>query len=292
MRTVRETVYAKLNLTLDIVGRTGEYHEIDSLAVTVDLADTVTAKKRRDGLIRVTMRGMGSESIPTEENNAVRAGEAFVAAFGTQGADISIDKNIPMGAGLGGSSADAAGVLNALKRLYEIGEDAAPLADGIGSDVRYLLRGGFARMRGRGERVEPLGELPELHFVLLVPKKGVGTRECYRMSDELPPVAPCTERALQELMAGNVEWAAKLFHNALCPAAAKIAPEVEEGLAALKALSPWGASMTGSGSGVFAVFETRELCEWAKSRLSGPYRAYVLKTAERRSKEDGRFFAE
>ncbi len=281
MNTVRVNAHAKLNLTLDVVGRTEEYHLIDSLAVTVDLADRVVAVRRKDGRVIVTMHGMGSESIPPEENNAQRAGEAFVSAFGTCGADITVYKNIPVGAGLGGSSADAAGVLNALAKLYGAEKkELKTLADGLGSDTGYLLSGGFCRLTGRGEQVERLGAVPPLNLLLLVPKEGVSTAECYKIYDTFAKNTAYTPRALSYLRTGDTQWAARLFANGLYPAVAKLNPAVEEALGELKQFSPWGAGMTGSGSGVFAVFETRELCEWAKSRYRGKCRAYVLKTTE------------
>lgn len=279
MNTVRTDVFAKLNLTLDVVGRQGDYHLIDSLAVSVDLSDRIVARARKDGAVTVKMHGMGSEGIPPEENAAQRAGEAFVAAFGTRGADITVYKNIPMGAGLGGSSADAAGVLNAMKKLYGTADDLKPLADALGSDTGYLLRGGFARLTGRGERVERLGRTPAMNFLLLVPQAGVSTAECYRRCRGISE-CPHTPRALELFRSGEVVWAAKLFSNDLYPAARELEPEVETALMELKRFSPVAASMTGSGSGVFALFESFELCQWAKSRYRGKARAYCLKTIE------------
>ncbi|MDE7159092.1 MAG: 4-(cytidine 5'-diphospho)-2-C-methyl-D-erythritol kinase, partial [Clostridiales bacterium] len=104
MNTVRLNAYAKLNLTLDITGTEGGYHMLDSLVTTIDLFDRIVVKKRKDKLINVIMHGMGSESIEPEHNNACLAGEAFVERFQTLGADITVYKNIPVGAGLGGSS--------------------------------------------------------------------------------------------------------------------------------------------------------------------------------------------
>lgn len=285
MNTVKVNAHAKLNLTLDLIGRAGEYHLLDSLVTTIDLFDRIVVKKRRDRLISVVMHGMGSEEISPETNNAQRAGEAFLKAFQTTGADITIYKNIPIGAGLGGSSADAAGVLNALSKLYGIIDRAAvkALADSLGSDTGYLLTGGFARMRGRGEQVESLGESPKLNFFLLCPKSGVSTAECYRKSDEFPSAAPHTERVLECIGSRNLERAAELFSNGLYDAAKSLNPDVETAIAELRAFSPWGASMTGSGSGTFAVFETMELCQWAKSRYRGKYRAYCLKAIEPKS---------
>lgn len=279
MNTVRVNAYAKLNLTLDITGRKDGFHLLDSLVVTVGLYDRIVVRRRKDGLVRTVMHGMGCETLPPEENNAQRAAEAFVERFGTSGADITIYKNIPVGAGMGGSSADAAGVLNGLSKLYEIGDACAvkELADGLGSDTGYLLAGGFARMRGRGEIVEPLSMQPELHFFVLAPKQGVNTAQCFRAYDgagkEYPPR---TERALELLQSGNAEWAARLYGNALFDAAKTLSQEAEEAYLALRGFSPLGVSLTGSGSACFALFPTRELCEWAKSRYRGRARAYVL----------------
>ena len=279
MNTVRVNAYSKLNLTLDITGAEGGYHTLDGVAVTVDLFDRVIVTKRKDALISVIMHGMGSESIPPEENNAQRAGEKFVARFGTNGANIKIFKNIPVGAGMGGSSADAAGVLIALAKLYAISDMGAlkELADSLGSDTGYLLTGGFCRLSGRGEQVEKLGAAPDWNFLVVCPKSGVSAAECYREYDRLGMTyEPRTERFLTALKE-NPAWAARLFGNDLGNAAASLNGDVGRALDAVKALSPMGASVTGSGSAVFALFETSELCEWAKSRYKGKGRVYTVR---------------
>ena len=280
MKTVRVKTHAKLNLTLDVLGKDGAYHLIDSLVTSVDLSDHIVAKKRKDSRINVIMHGMGSESIPPESNHALHAGEAFCSRFQTTGADITVYKNIPIGAGMGGSSADAAGVLNALSQLYEINEkeEIENLANTLGSDVCYMLGGGFQRMRGRGELLNRLPVSPKLHFLLLVPKRGVSTAACYQKTDEFEITEPVTEQAIALLNAGDVENAAKLFSNGLYRAAKELNPEVERAYEELKSFSPWGVSMTGSGSSVFAIFETPELCAWAKSRYRGKFRAIQLKS--------------
>lgn len=280
METVRVLSYAKLNLTLDVTGKTENFHTLDSLVVTAGLYDKIVAKKRKDSLIGVTMHGMGSDKLFPEENNAVRAGERFVETFSTQGADIVIYKNIPMGAGLGGSSADAAGVLNALARLYKIGEfqKLKEIADGLGSDTGYMLRGGLARMRGRGDEVEFFSDAPEMHFLLLIPKSSVSTAECYRTFDGLAAEKKegRTERCLSAFYGMGVGEAARYFGNDLFESADALNPDVGEAVRTLKSFSPMGAGMTGSGSAAFALFETRELCEWAKSRYKGKFRAYCV----------------
>lgn len=279
MNTVRLNAYAKLNLTLDITGTEGGYHTLDSLVTTVDLSDRIVAKKRRDTLVNVRMHGMGSESIPPEENNACRAAEAFVARFQTTGADITVYKNIPIGAGLGGSSADAAGAIRALAKLYDITDMGAikALADEFGSDTGYLLTGGLARMRGRGTEIEPLGELPRTWFLLICPKSGVSTAECYAAYDLAGQTfEPRTERAVELLKSGSIEWAARLFGNHLLEAAQSLNEDVAAALAEARSFSPLGAGMTGSGSAAYAVFASEELCRWAKSRYRGKFRVYCV----------------
>lgn len=281
MNTARINAYAKLNLTLDITGREGAYHMLDSIVVTVNLFDRIVAKKRRDTLVNVTMHGMGSELIPPERNNAVRAAESFVATFHTQGADITVYKNIPVGAGLGGSSADAAGTLLALAKLYGVSDMGAlkSLADSLGSDTGYLLTGGLARMQGRGERVENLDFAPKMHFLLLLPQSGVSTAECFAAYDESGETfAPRTDRVLEGIKSGNLSWAAKVFGNHLFEAAKNLQPAVGEAFQEIRSFCPLGAAMTGSGSGVFALFETREMAEWAKSRYRGKCRCITVES--------------
>ena len=280
MNTVRLNAHAKVNLTLDITGIEGGYHTLDSLVVTVSLSDRIVVKRRKDSLVRVAMHGMGSEGIPPEENNAVKAAEGFVSRFSTTGADITVYKNIPVGAGLGGSSADAAGVIRAMAKLYAISDMGAlkSLADGFGSDTGYLLTGGFARMRGRGELIEKL-PMPELHMLLICPQSGVSSGACYREYDRLgKSQEPRTARAL-ELM-GTPEWAVRLCGNDLAEAAISLNPDVGVALSEARSFSPLGAGVTGSGSAAFAIFETKELCEWAKSRYRGKFRTYVVHSVD------------
>ncbi len=281
MNTVRLNAYAKLNLTLDLTGEDGGYHMLDSLVCSVDLFDRLVLRRRRDRLVNVYMHGMGSEGIPPEKNHAVRAAEAFVETFATQGADVHIYKNIPIGAGMGGSSADAAGVLNGMAKLYSVkdAEKIKALADGIGSDAGYMLTGGFARLGGRGDLVQPLTVCPRLYFFLLVPKGGVSTKQCYRLSDETPRErAPRTQSAIDALSAGDAAALGRAMGNDLYAAARQLNAGTERALAEAAEFSPLGVTMTGSGSAVCALFPTLELCQWAKSRYRGKARAYVLST--------------
>lgn len=277
---VRIKSYAKLNLTLFVCGTSGGYHMLDSLVTSVDLYDLIVLKKRRDKLVSVSMRGCGSESIPFEGNNAVKAAQAFVESYGTNGADVTVYKNIPMGLGLGGSSADAAGVLRGLSKLYGVNDVAGIklLADGCGSDTKYMLSGGYARMTGRGDVIEPVESKLKLSFLLLAPNEGVSTAECFKVFDGLGGFGGDSLAATEAVVRGDISALAQNMGNSLLPAAKTLSGGVARAFEELSAFDTLAVNMTGSGSGVYALFENAEFCEYAKSRYRGKARAYRLKT--------------
>lgn len=296
MKSCKEKARAKINLTLDILGTDGGYHTLDSFVTTLDLYDLISVRKRKDEKIRVLSKGEGSELIPESENNAYKAAQLFRETFQTSGADIAIYKNIPIGAGLGGSSADAAGMLRALKRLYLPGCDTSQeeqilhIADSVGSDVRALYLGGFCRMSGRGETIEPVwvGKTHEkgieykgkrLYFLLLYPRKGINSGEAYKTYDtQGEAYSPTTQKAIECYQSGDLENLGKAIKNDLTAAACTICPDIETALNEAKSFSPLGCCMTGSGSAVFALFDSREMAEWAKSRYKGKFRTMVLES--------------
>ena len=284
MNTVKIKSYAKINLTLEILGVENGYHMLDSLVASVDIFDLIVLKKRKDTLSSVTMHGMGSEGIYPEQNVALRAAELFSNTFQTNGADITVYKNIPIGAGLGGSSADAAGVLNGMAKLYAIEnrEKLKELAMRLGSDTAYMLTGGFARMQGRGEIITPLKIKEKLHFLLLCPEEGVSSKACYQKYDELPRTLEWkesqTEGCIKALQQNNLNEGGRYLMNDLFVPALHLNSMVERAQKEVLSFSPLGVTMTGSGSGMLALFETKELCEWAKSRYKGKSRAYVIST--------------
>lgn len=276
----RIKAYAKLNLTLGITGVKDGYHMLDSLVCTVDLFDLIIMNKRRDDLVTVRMHGMDCELLPHETNNAVKAAEAYIERFKTCGADIKIYKNIPVGAGLGGSSADAAGVLRGMTKLYGLGSERElkELADSLGSDTGYLLSGGYARLSGRGDIVESIDSDMRLNFLALLPQNGVSTSACYSLYDKIPQPAYSSGAAVDALKAGDIAALASAMNNALFAPAIKLNPQVERAKEELESFSPLGVNMTGSGSAVFAIFENPELCDWAKSRYRGEFECVKLKT--------------
>ena len=236
--------------------------------------------RRKDKLVSVEMHGRNTEALPYESNNAVKAAEAFIKAFGTGGVDIKIFKTIPVGAGLGGSSADISGVINGMARLYGAGgeKQLKELADSLGSDTGYLLNGGYARLYGRGEIVKRIDLKDRLHFLLLVPKSGVSTAECYRLSDAYARGNCNSDCAVSALLSGDMAGLGAELNNDLYAPAAKLNPDVETAFKELSAFAPCGVNMTGSGSGVYALFESAETCAYAKSRYRGRFECIQLKS--------------
>ena len=294
MKKITITAYAKVNLTLEIVGEAGGYHLLDSCVASVDMYDQIVLKTRKDKLSGVTMKGMGSESIPPEQNNALKAAESFSQAFDTNGVDITVYKNIPMGAGLGGSSADVAGVLNGMAALYGVTdrEKLGWIADGLGSDTKYMLNGGFARMQGRGEHLTFLDIQPKLYMLLLCPDTSVSSGACYKEYDQMPKTGVKTENSATEnliaaLRRKDIKEVGRYLMNDLYLPAANLNADVKKAYEESLAFSPLGAVMTGSGSCVLSLFESKELCEWAKSRYKGKFRAYTVGTLRPDKKKKG-----
>ncbi len=289
MNYARVKAYAKINLTLDILGVASGYHMLDSVVASIDICDVVTAKKRKDGQVSVTMHGMGSETIPPDKNNAVKAAERFIDYFKTGGADITIHKNIPLGAGLGGSSADVAGVLNALAKLYCIDDynGLKVIADGLGSDCGYMLKGGFARISGRGEKVKRIDTDLKLDIGLLVPEQGVSTAECYALSDSFKNGSFTSDLAENALFKGDLQGLGASLNNGLYAAAIRLNPEIEEAYSHLSSFDPVGVNMTGSGSAVYAIFENDQFLSYAHSRNRTKYKFIMTKTILPKGAENG-----
>ena len=285
MNAIKIKSYAKVNLTLDVVGEKGGYHLLDSFVASVDIYNLISVSKRKDKLVSGRMKGLGMDQVPFEETNACKVAEAFVEKFSTLGADITIYENIPVGAGLGGSSADAAGVLRALAKLYGVEKEKLyEIANDFGSDIAYMIDGGYARMQGRGEIITPVEEKSSLNLLLLCPSSKVSAGACYREFDNAKQgknLGVSTQVAIDAYLNGDIAGLCEKMKNDLILGATTLNMDVEKGLQELKSFSPLGVGMTGSGSATFAVFETKELCEWAKSRYRGKFRAFVVKTQGR-----------
>jgi 4-diphosphocytidyl-2-C-methyl-D-erythritol kinase len=266
---IRLAAYAKLNLSLDIRGKRSDgYHELDTIMQSIDLCDEVTVE-RADAL-RVRFSAGG---IDARNNTAYAAAEAFFAYTGLPGgAEISIQKNIPLMAGLGGASADAAAVLTGLNRLYGAnldGETLRMLGKRVGADVPFALLGGMARAQGIGEALTRLYPPRQFYYALLKPRAGVSTAEAfarYRASEHVS-----IDTVEYALLKGDMELYLKHAGNALGLSALALAPGIMAAAQALMAAGAAKALMTGSGSAMFAPFETEEEARQAAARVRGDF---------------------
>ena len=173
---------AKINLTLDVLyKRPDNYHEVEMIMTTVDLADRIGVESREDGLIKIVST---DNFVPDDNRNfAYQAAELLKNTYGIkEGVTISIEKHIPIAAGLAGGSSDAAATLRALNELWELNLSLDELAEHgakIGSDVSFCVYGGTAFATGRGEKIEHIPAPPTCWVVLAKPKIGVSTADVY-----------------------------------------------------------------------------------------------------------------
>lgn len=273
MRKISLKAYAKINLTFDITAKdeaTG-LHQVDTLMQTIDLADYVTVVKRGDGECTSHVSG---DII--EDTNAVRAARLFVERFSTRGVNIEIVKRIPIGGGLGGSSADAAAVLRAMALLFDVPfADVDPLAKEIGADVAFLMHGGFARCTGIGDEIEILEPLPFYCALVATPfGEGVDTAECYEAYDRVvkKPFVVKTDNILNCLMnyTNTTLFSNNCLFNTACNLNSKVAG-THKFLSTDKAITH--VAMTGSGSSCYALYQDPDK---AFERIDAPHDGYTL----------------
>ncbi|HET6264857.1 MAG TPA: 4-(cytidine 5'-diphospho)-2-C-methyl-D-erythritol kinase [Usitatibacter sp.] len=262
---------AKLNLFLHVIGRRPDgYHMLQSVFTLIDRCDEVRLRVRDDGQVRRTAELPG---VPESEDLAVRAALLLKEASGSpKGVDIEIEKRIPLGAGLGGGSSDAATVLLALDRLWETGFGADALAElgaALGADVPFFIHGSSAWVEGVGERITPI-ELPCLWYLVLTPPVAVPTGVVFAAPELTRNTEPLK---MEDFSAQPLESVGPRFRNDLEPVVTARYPIVREHLEWLRRHAD--ARMTGSGSCVFASFATREEAQSVLDRLPAPMQGFV-----------------
>lgn len=274
--------YAKLNLTLDILGRRDDgYHDLRMVMQSVGLADEIVLEPADAGSPgRMTT---DLSYLPADGRNLAQlAAAAFRTATGKGGpVDISIRKHIPVCAGMGGGSSDAAAVLHAMNQLTGAGLSPAELAkigEAVGSDVPYCVLGGTALAEGRGEILTPLPPLPECFVTICKPYFPISTPKLFAQADSRRLTCrPDTDGLLRALEAGDLTGVARrlynVFEDVLEPHRRKEVDAIKSAFIDCGAL---GASMSGSGPTVFGLFDRAEAAQAAFDRLSGQYRDVFL----------------
>lgn len=274
MRRVEEFAPAKVNLGLAVLGRRADgYHEVHSLMVTLDVGDRLSFEPAPRGVQELEVVGA---DLPAGSDNLVqRAAGAYLDAAGRPGGvRIVLRKELPIAAGLGGGSSDAAATLRALERLYPAGLDLLGIARALGADVPFLVRGGAAVATGVGERLEPV-ELPAVHLVLANPGVAVSAADAYRHLDGRfgPPLD------VARIVAALAGRAGPAYRNDLEAAVLERHPAVGDARALLGALGLRGVLMSGSGSTVLGLAGSREGAEEAAERLLGERPAWWVRAA-------------
>ncbi|UCB53698.1 MAG: 4-(cytidine 5'-diphospho)-2-C-methyl-D-erythritol kinase [Thiotrichales bacterium] len=247
---------AKLNLMLHITGQRADgYHELQTVFQFLDLCDELDFDITADGLIS---RVEGPSSIEAASDLVVRSATALQRACGTSsGVNIYVRKHIPVGAGLGGGSSDAATTLHALNRLWQLGLDVDQLADiglALGADVPVFVRGFAAFAEGVGERLQPLSP-DECWYLLITPDVHVSTAEIFSAQDltrDCPTIKICD--------LSTAGW-----DNVFVPVVTRRYPEVGKALGLLAGFGE--AKMSGTGASVFARFDNRQRAEQALAQM-------------------------
>jgi 4-diphosphocytidyl-2-C-methyl-D-erythritol kinase len=274
MQAVIVRAHAKINLDLRVLGpRPDGYHELRTVFQSIALHDVIECVPR-DGAFAIECTTAG---VPLDGSNLVwRAAEALWRALRRRppvsGVLIRLHKNIPLQAGLGGGSADAAAALIALARLWKAPVRPAQLTDvaaTLGADVPFFLSGGTALGLGRGDEVYPLADLPRHWIVLLVPGFGVSTADAYSWYDgERDLSRGVSAREAQHVPGPWPSRAAQMINDLEAPIA-RHHPEIDQMRTALRRAGALAAAMSGSGSAVFGLFQKRADALAAVDRLSG-----------------------
>lgn len=282
MSELRIPAYAKINLTLDVLGKRPDgYHELSMVMQSVTLADTVTLRRGTgEGLALTSNLGF----LPgADKNIAAVAARAFAAHTGVDlsGLEIELEKRIPVCAGTAGGSSDGAAVLRGLNQFYRTGlslEELARIGESVGSDVPYCVLGCTALAEGRGEKLTRLPALPQCHIVLCKPAFSISTPELFRKVDEVKlRFHPDTAGMLQALENGDLREICRRMYNVfedVLPAPRQVV--IGEIKSALLNGGALGACMSGTGPTVFGIFDDGQAARAACQTLKAEYEETYL----------------
>jgi 4-diphosphocytidyl-2-C-methyl-D-erythritol kinase len=280
--------FAKINLGLRVHGRRPDgYHEISTVFQTVTLRDTLSFQATNDGSLELVC---SDPSIPADDSNLVlRAASALRERFGvSRGARVELEKAIPAGGGLGGGSADAAVTLAALATLWKIATDAGELAEigaRLGADVPFFLYGGTALGTGTGTEIQPLEDATKMHLVIIAPGVHVSTAEAYRVlgAPALTKVEPLVNLSVSHTEADFPASLCGVWSNDFEAVVVRLHPEIGRAREALEGAGSRRIMLSGSGSSVFGVFESKGEAARAREALKaeGGWRVFACETLTR-----------
>jgi 4-diphosphocytidyl-2-C-methyl-D-erythritol kinase len=288
MNSIEMVSYTKVNLTLEILSKRPDgYHEIDSIAQTIDITDDLILTKTESEKIEIECDTAG---VPEGRGNIVyKACEEFLRKTGIHsGIKCLLRKRIPMQAGLGGGSGNAAAAIKGLNKLFETNLSQDRLADMaavVGSDAPLFIYGGTVRMRGRGEIIDHLPDAPEMDLVVIKPDVGVSTVWAYDRVDKSgnrrQGASLSAENAIRS---GDKSGLIACLYNDFDPVVCAEFDEIARAKAALLKAGAQAAMLSGSGSAVFGIFENKNQANQAAMNIMGEFsQVFLTKTIGRRS---------
>lgn len=263
---IERKAYAKVNLGLDIIGRREDgYHLVRMVMQQIGLYDVLTFEKKKEpGVLMKLTEDCTIPDIakmPLDDRNLIlRAAKAVLEKYDIRcGVTITLEKHIPMAAGMAGGSTDCAAALAGVAELFETGstpEELAEMGVRLGADVPYCLLGGTALAEGIGEKLTRLPDLPECRFLVIKPSFGVSTQEVYTAYDSRKPEEvqhPDIDGMVAALQAGDITGVTRRLGNVLEPVTAVNHPEIFRIEERLKETGIMSTIMTGSGPTVFGI---------------------------------------
>lgn len=273
---------AKINWSLSICGdRPDGYHDLDMLMQSIELSDVLTFETSR----WLTLDVNGQRLPSGDRNLVIRAANALNDTMGKHfGAHITLKKHIPSRAGLGGGSADCAATLLALNHMWNLHLPLKTLQQiglSLGADVPFCLQRGLCRAQGVGEILTPREDAPVISLAMITPGGGLSTPAVFKAWNAGGyPMTPVETDALADaLLAGDLDRAQELAHNDLEAPAISLMPEIGELIERFRSLGARFVRMTGSGSTVFAAFDSDEAARAAVAAVPG---SIFTRTAGRR----------
>jgi 4-diphosphocytidyl-2-C-methyl-D-erythritol kinase len=276
MREVRLKAFAKVNYALDVLGlRADGYHEVSTVMQSISLADEVELCRTAGGF-DISLEPEEVEIGPQERNTTYLAWKALQKLTGKDLLmKVTLRKEIPAGAGLGGGSADAAAVLVGLNELFGLGlrvDELRGIGATIGADVPFCISGGTAMGEGVGEILTPLPAPPDHHLVVAKPLRSADTAGIYHAFDEARTKSThSVEPVVSALRSGNLPALAASVGNGLTPVTRGIIPEVARLERTLLATGALGASMSGSGTAVYGIFDDAEAAGGAQDTFDASF---------------------
>ncbi len=259
---------AKINLFLSVLGRLDNgYHELETVMQSVSLCDVITVKKTAGGVnVRFDL-----ETLNGGSNTVLSAAELFFDAAETPGgAEIYVQKNIPLASGMGGGSADAAAVINTLNELYGnplSRDDVMKIALQVGADVPFCIDGGTALCGGVGEKITPLNNMPQCFIVLSVNDHKKSTAEAYSAIDSLQgDFRPSSAGIQTAINSGNINGICENLYNTFAEVVDK--EKLREITTVMQNSTAKGFNLSGAGPTVFGIFDSKPAAEECLKQLN------------------------